>query len=365
LEKSKTNKKNETINNYSFNIDIKLLAKNFCKYQKQKDIIMDIENKFKTKAKILKKSLQIKQSEANELLSKLIGYSNFYEYQKNKDKNDGRLVYLSIENNNQTFSQKRIDFLINKAQELSVDKDLVIKLFGIKKVKSELFSQKSNNMNKLILSLLLNGYYDDKKLIIKSFLFSFFGFNKLFLEEKIKSQKKKSSILIIAKKMLLHNYKKLKEKYPDHNISFMSPEKVNKDLINKKFKKDYDYIFYECYEGFLVRKKDFQSVIKNKNITIILDSGSGFMNGHLQYAKKEKTFIDLVENNEVCNLIGINNKGFIEFLKNIELNEDLCVDVGFLFEKELEIFSKNNYIVRFDNTFFNIIKTPYYIQRNQ
>ena len=330
-----------------FNIDIKLLAKNFCIYQNQKDSIMDIESKFKTKAKILKKTLQVKQSEANELLSKLIGYSNFYEYQKNKDKNDGRLVYLNLEKNNQTFSQKRIDFLINKAKELNLDQDLVIKLFGIEKIKSDLFSQKSNNMNKLILSLLLNGYYDDKKLIVKSFLLPFFGFNKLFLEEKIKSKKKGSNILIVAKKMILHNYKKLKEKYSDHNISFMSPEKVNKDLINKKFKKDYDYIFYECYEGFLIRKEEFQNIIKNKNTTIIVDGSAGFMNGQLQYASKEKAFIDLMRKNEICNLIDINNKKFIEFLKKIELTEDLCVDIDFLLEKELEIFTKNNYVIKF------------------
>lgn len=312
---------------------------------------MDIEDEFKTKAKILKKNLQIKQSEANELLSKLIGYSDFYEYKKNKDKNNGRLVYLNLQKNNQTFSQKRIDFLINKAQELSIDKNLVIKLFSIEKVKSDLSFQKSNNMNKLILSLLLNGYYDDKKLIIKSFLLSFFGFNKLFLEEKIKSQKKKSNILIIAKKMILHKYEALKEKYPDRNIIFMSSEKVNKHLINKQFKKHYDYIFYECYEGFLIRKEEFQNIIKNKNTTIILDGSAGFMNGHLQYASKEKAFIDLMRKNEICNLIDINNKKFIEFLKKIELTEDLCVDIDFLLEKELEIFTKNNYVIKFKKIF--------------
>ena len=76
----------------------------------------------------------------------------------------------------------------------------------VRKNKKDLFSQKSNNMNKLILSLLLNGYYDDKKLIVKSFLLPFFGFNKLFLEEKNKSKKKGSNIWHV-KKMILHNYK--------------------------------------------------------------------------------------------------------------------------------------------------------------
>ena len=38
------------------------------------------------------------------------------------------------------------------------------------------------------------------------------------------------------------------------------------------------------------------------------------MNGQLQYDQKKK-LIDLMRKNEICNLIDINNKKFIEFLK--------------------------------------------------
>lgn len=320
---------------------------------------MNIDKLFKFKAKVLKKELGVNQANANELLSKLIGFSNYYEYKKNVDSVDGRLEYLRISKSTPTLSNKRIEKITQRADDLGVGDDVILKLFSVKNKEDLIANDKEIGLIDFFVDLYKENFLPETGMALNAIQYPT---GCLFRQRLLKSLSLKSNNCLIV------DNKIMEKSDCGHYVScdFLSINKFKIDIKNRRdFSTEYDLIIIYVRDLGLLKNKDFFEKNKDKNIIIFYDlvkvMTSDKWRDTISQIKKEfkihgKNFVlqpKLLTEIELKKMI-FDDKVLIK--KDYHISESLIHSVEPIsaisrkldLKDKQEVFTKNGFIVRFN-----------------